>query len=129
MGSILDSGSMLPQNILAFQTITTLLSGLRKAQEMTLTCVDEDHHHRPRKVRQELRILNALATVLVRKHEVVAVVALHNERPQQGEHEEHIQAIACSLYDEEQPKPSQMCSTSSSNLTSNFWKGWTTGNY
>ncbi|KAF8630587.1 hypothetical protein AX17_005399 [Amanita inopinata Kibby_2008] len=105
-----DSGSpttTLPQSILAFRSITTLLSSLRKAGQMNLTHIDKASLDR--EVRQELRILVALATVLVRKHEVVTVVALHSDQPQQGE---RLQTIACTSSfnddDDEQLKPSHM---------------------
>lgn len=78
-------------------------------------------------VRQELRILVALATVLVRNHEVVAVAALRSERPHQGE---DFQTIACTRslnadHDEGQPNPSQMSQPKSNP----FWRLFTTGNY
>jgi len=80
-------------------------------------------------VRQEVKILSALATVLVRNREIVAVVALRNEHPQQGGQEERIQAIACTRNDMDEPNPSPVSSTSPSSLTSSLWKIFTTRNY
>ncbi len=65
-----------------------------------------DNSSLPQEVRQELRILVALATILVRKHEVVSVVAL------QDEPKSLFKQIACtqsvSAGSEEQPGLSRM---------------------
>jgi hypothetical protein len=102
-----------------------MLSSLRKAGEMNMTLVD-NRSLRP-SVRQELRILVALATVLVRNHEVVAVAALRSERPHQRE---DLQTIVCTRsltadHDEDQPNPPQM----SRPKLNPFWRLFTTGNY
>jgi hypothetical protein len=74
--------------------------------------------------RQEVRILAALATVLVRKHEVVAVVPL-NRVSAQGQPLQVI-AYAHSYYDNDdsqQQEPSQP-----NNKSEPSWEIWATGN-
>lgn len=91
--------------------------------------ITPSNHSPDPNVRQELRILVALATVLVRNHEVVSVVALHSERPQQGD---NLQPIACTHStsaddNKEQPIPSQMGGVESTLKL--IWKLCATANY
>jgi hypothetical protein len=115
---ILDSGSPTEvPDILAFCSITTLLSNLQKAGEVYSTpsaSLDSNDQ-------QQVGILAALACILVRKHEFVTVVALN---PQGGQ---GIQPIACSLQDV-QPKPSQMQNDTKPKRKAR-WSLATTGNY
>lgn len=124
----LDSNSAnatLPESILAFRSITTLLAALQGLRGGEITTTPSDNSLLSREVRQELKILAALATVLVRKWEVVAIVSLNDERAQQGN---PIKAIACthsdSADDKKQPEPSQMVSVKPPS-----WSLFTTGNY
>jgi hypothetical protein len=65
-----DITPIIPDSILAFRTITTMLSYIYRAKTFS------DTARSPNRERcQELKILNALATIMVREHEVVAVVA------------------------------------------------------
>jgi len=120
---IIDSSSTnttVPQNILAFRSITTMLSSLRRSGEMNVTHTDKTSLDS--RVRQELRILVALACVLVRNHEVITVVAL---RPREGE---HIQTIACSVNDDkERPKLPQIGNDETPKHP--FWSLFATGNH
>jgi hypothetical protein len=125
---ILDSGSPndseVPESILAFRSITTLLSNLQKAGKIYST----PSHSLDRNDRQQLRILAALACILVRKHEVVTVVAIQPQGGQQGGQQggPGIQPIACSLQNEVQPKPPQMQKDTKPKPR---WSLATTGNY
>lgn len=65
-------------DIIVFRTITTLLS---KIQQVSLTPQDVNMHTFGLQKRKELKLLNALATVIVMDHEVVAVVA-NNSHPE-----------------------------------------------
>lgn len=107
------------QGILAFRSITTMLSRLGKPEEMNVTTHSDKTLDS--KVRQELRILVALACVLVRNHEVVSVAAL---RPQEGD---SIQKIACSVAGVEQLNPPQM--RNDEKPKSILWSLFTTGNH
>ena len=62
----------IPKNILAFRTITKLLSLIQQERAFqALQPRSEDNR------RLELKLINALATVAVIEHEVVAVVTKH----------------------------------------------------
>ncbi|KAF8349088.1 hypothetical protein F5887DRAFT_1242942 [Amanita rubescens] len=103
--SNLDSANNTPPtSILAFRSITTMLPSLQGTGRMKLTLADNSDL--PPEVRQELRILVALATILVRNHEVVSVVALEDEL------KSCFKQIACtrsiSADNKEQPGLSQM---------------------
>ena len=73
-----------PKNILAFHTITTLLSSLQEAAHEMMNITSNHANLVNPKVKQESRILAVLATLLVRKYKVIAVVALHSEPQQRG---------------------------------------------
>jgi hypothetical protein len=77
------------ENILAFRTITTILSKIQQS------VISEDHtKSKVQKELQELLVLNALATVIVMNREVVAVVA--SRRPEDGE----FGVLACQQLDD-----------------------------
>jgi hypothetical protein len=63
-------------NILASRTITTMLSGIQQAQAFRVAkarpIVDD-------KARLELKILDALATVIIIDNDVVEVVSKHDD--------------------------------------------------
>lgn len=80
-----SSSAPLPRNILAFRTITSMLSWIQQAQifeDPNLKSADPAN-------RKELKIVNALATIMVVDNEVVAVVAKHDVGA------EALQAIVC----------------------------------
>lgn len=79
----------LPKNILAFRSITTMLGSLRGVGYLNL--IDTNTNSLQKETREELRVLVALATILVRNHEVVTVVEL----PQMGD----VKTIACAHSD------------------------------
>jgi len=109
------SGSSDPQSILAFRSITTLLSVLQKPGCINLT----PSHSLPQDVRQELKILAALACILVRKNEVVSVVALEPH----GQHDSR--NLVCSVDNEERPE--QMGDDTTTKNT--FWSILSTRNF
>ena len=92
------------KGILAFRTMTTLIYNLRNAREMNLTIAEDQDLTQLE--RQELRVLVALATLLVRDHEVVSLAVLADEIKShnvEGEHqieEEHqvVKPIACAIF-------------------------------
>jgi hypothetical protein len=59
------------QAILAFRTITTMLSTIQSPTKIASTVVQR----LPNEQRRELRVLDALSAVAVRQHEIVAVTA------------------------------------------------------
>lgn len=69
--------SHIPENILAFRTITTILSKIQQTTSFKYTTVKPSS----KEERQELRVLNALATIMVMNHEVVAVVTNQSDVP------------------------------------------------
>jgi hypothetical protein len=97
---------VLPPGILAFRTITYLLSCLQRPGAMKLS----DKASLDDEVRRELRLLDALATLLVRRHEIVAVVRVRSAQPEQND-------------DDNTP---QIGNTQS---MSGFWELRTTANY
>ncbi|KAF8345214.1 hypothetical protein F5887DRAFT_1196494 [Amanita rubescens] len=111
-----------PTSILAFRSITTMLPSLRGTGRMKLTLTNKSDLSP--KVRQELRILVALATILVRNHEVVSVVVL------QDEPESPLKQIACtrsvSADNREQPGFSRMDDVKPK---TGFWPILTVGNF
>jgi len=70
-----DTEAPLPKGILAFQSITTLLMELPQVKEMGA----KKTTHNGIGAEREARILVALATILVWRHEVITVVALDDE--------------------------------------------------
>jgi hypothetical protein len=79
-----------------------------------------DNSNLPPEARQELRILVALATILVRNHEVVSVVALQDEL------KSCFKQIACARsVSAEQPELSRMDDVKPK---TGFWPLFTTGN-
>jgi hypothetical protein len=109
---------VLPPGILAFRTITYLLSCLQKPGAMKLS----DKASLDDEVRRELRLLDALATLFVRRHEIVAVVRVRSAQPEQGE---YLQIVcAHSINDNYNTPP-----TGNTQSTSGFWELRTTANY
>ena len=104
----------IPELILAFRTITTMLSYIQRqtpSSEAKPRPTDTDQRH-------ELKILNALATLLVRENEVVAVVA----KP--ASHVGSIEVIASP----HSIRPSVALTTSQPGLGDYFWQFLTTPN-
>jgi hypothetical protein len=67
-----------PDAILAFRTITTMLSLIPSTKTTTgqaKTTTGQEDCQYPREQRTELRVLDALSAVIVREHEIVAVMA------------------------------------------------------
>ena len=60
------------ESILAFRTITTMLSLIQQPSETTKV----EPVHIPKAKRKELRVLDSLAALLVRNHEVVTVMTV-----------------------------------------------------
>ena len=114
-----ESGStataLCPKNIQAFRTITTLLSCIPKASSGLPLNLTKTSNPRPDVVRQELKILLVLATLLIRNHEIVTIAAL----PEEGD----LQPVACSLFD---PAKTRLCTTHPAGI--NEWQLWTTRN-
>jgi len=65
-----------PNNLIAFRTITSLLSKIQQESQMSDKDVQMDDIGLQKHM--ELKLLNALTTVLVMDHEVMAVVANHS---------------------------------------------------
>ena len=72
-----DSNIDVPNAILAFRTITTILSHIQTSTSThaTVTASNTTKGKLPKEQRNELRVLDALSAVMVRNHEVVAVMA------------------------------------------------------
>lgn len=68
-----DTSPRVPEQILVFRTITTLLAMVQQQPQNVL--VDEALKAETREQRIELKVLNALATIIVMDKEVVAVAA------------------------------------------------------
>jgi hypothetical protein len=68
--------SKLKPGILAFRTITTMLALIRSPTETSKT----DPVYISKEKRKELRVLDALAAILIREHEKVAVMAVPHDR-------------------------------------------------
>jgi hypothetical protein len=109
--------------ILAFRTITTLLATIPEGGVINLTTNQKSEGHE----KTTLRVLAALATILVRQHEVVTVAALPNGL------ENSLQVAACAQLDSadgsEQQEPSRMVSENVEQSQSNQWELYTTRNY
>ena len=111
----ISSPEIIPEAILAFRTITTMLAVV---QEGT-TFSDSKKSPLPEQ-RQELEILNALSTVIVRDVEVVAVIVKDRST-------EQLEVIACTHL----AAPEKKLTTPQSNTTTisdYFWKFLVTAN-
>lgn len=119
------SNTPLKENILAFRTIITLLSTIQEAGAINLTTNIESFGEE----RATLRVLAALATVLVRKHEVVTVATLPNGQSQVGK---SLKVTACAQLDRtddsenKQPNTSQ---TGDIQPKPSLWALFTTKNF
>lgn len=78
-----SNGCSTPENLLAFSTITTMLSLIPRGQPIAVVDKIEDKAIPSATDRQELRILDAFAHLAVGEHDVAAMVSDH--RIQDGE--------------------------------------------
>lgn len=85
MSHLTSPSTDFPRNILAFRTITTLLSAIRPEREFSSPAKAAKPSES--RDRQQLRLSNAFATMAVIEHEVVAVVTKITS--------EKLQLIAC----------------------------------
>jgi hypothetical protein len=101
------------RNILAFRTITTMLARIQQ-QSLTLNDIIVENQSD----RQKLRILNALATVMVVDHEVVAVVTSPVDSTQ-------LNVLACKAPPH---STTELIPPSNQSTTGHLWKLLVSGN-
>lgn len=87
-----DPASPIPENILAFRTLTSMLSKIQ--QEMPFTVLDSKEDNIPKAEQYQLRLLNAFSVIAVIDHQVIAAVLKRN---QSVERQEVILSVSSSL--------------------------------
>ena len=94
--SVVSTPIDIPENILVFRTITTLLANIPRTSPLTPTDNLQDAQWQNKQTRQQLKISDAFAQLAVAQHDVVAVstavgwpmldlVACADENPPQNE--------------------------------------------
>ena len=86
-----DSPCDIPQNILAFRTITTLLAKIQQERPIAYSNASDRRDISPEK-KQELKISNAFANLAVTNTDVVALVSKNLG--------DRLEVIACSNHDQ-----------------------------
>ena len=100
----------IPRNILAFRTITTMLHHIQQERPFKISDSNIPDEHS-----QELKLSNALATVAVADHNVVAVAMVHSA--------EGLKVIACTQWSNNKGPLSQ-----SSTVLQHYWRLFFTKN-